>query len=123
MVTIKSIDRINFTSQLESEQVYIMVSVRDLNISNDKSKVTAVVVCHKFNYELDEEDNETTTIIDKKLIESKAVVFTKDELDALLITLSANITSMESFDAFQLSILLYLAQRDSYFGITTWESI
>ncbi|GLB53059.1 hypothetical protein NBRC110019_20990 [Neptunitalea chrysea] len=122
MISIKSTNKISLASQLETKEKYIMVSVRDLNISNENSKVTAIIVCYSFDYELDEEEVETDTMINKKQIEAKPITFTKTELNELMVGLNASITGIDSFDAFQLAILTYLANRDSYFGITEWET-
>lgn len=120
MIAIKSTEKINLVSQLETNQKYILVEVRDLNISNEKGNVTAIVVCHSFNYELDENEAETEVINNKKQIEAKPVVFTKSEMVDLMMALEATITSIDGFDSFQLAVLNYLAGRDNYFGIQNW---
>ncbi len=120
MVSIKNTQKITFTGQLVTEEKYVMVGIRDLNISNEKQTITAIVKCSTFNYKLNEEDLETTEIINLKELpgETKAIKFTRSEMHQLMQSMQPTIADMDSFDAFQAQVLLYLANRDQYFGLS-----
>ncbi|SFU48854.1 hypothetical protein SAMN05216480_10523 [Pustulibacterium marinum] len=126
MVSIKNTQKITFTGQLVTEEKYVMVSIRDLNISNEKQTITSIVKCFTFNYKLDEEGLETTEIINLKELpgETKPIKFNRSEMHKLMQAMQPAIGDMDSFDAFQNQVLMYLAQRDQYFGLANnWEIV
>lgn len=119
MIAIKSLQTQVFPEHLKTDTCYVVVQLPALNLRNDVDIVSCNVKGRKLTY--DTETNEM--VIGEELKAIPAIPFTKTELDVLMQQLGTNISTVQDFDAFQSQVLLFLAQRDKYYGLENWEII